>query len=85
MIVGTLMAQSQDFAPTYPLDLFGTKINAYTGVFALTANLIVTAVLTLVLRRSGPADAADETRTEDFDELAEGAEPPPRGATVPAA
>jgi len=78
MVVGTLMAQSQDFAPTYPLELFGTKINAYTGVFALAANLVVTVALTLVLRRGGPADAGDETRAEDFDELAEDAEPPPR-------
>ncbi len=35
MTVGTLMAQSQDFAPTYPLEIFGTTINAYTGIFAL--------------------------------------------------
>ena len=85
MILGTLMAQSQDFAPTYPLELFGTKINAYTGVIALAANLVVTVGLTLVLRRSGPADAADETRSQDFDELAEGAEPPPRGVPLPVA
>ncbi|MDX6704505.1 MAG: solute:Na+ symporter, family [Solirubrobacteraceae bacterium] len=85
MILGTLMAQSQDFAPTYPLELFGTKVNAYTGVIALAANLVVTVGLTLVLRRSGPADAADETRSQDFDELAEDAEPPPRGAPLPVA
>ncbi|MDX6682020.1 MAG: solute:Na+ symporter, family, partial [Solirubrobacteraceae bacterium] len=35
MTVGTLMAASQDFAPTYPLTLLGTKINAYTGILAL--------------------------------------------------
>ncbi|MEA2182673.1 MAG: solute:Na+ symporter, family [Solirubrobacteraceae bacterium] len=85
MILGTLMAQSQDFAPTYPLELFGTKVNAYTGVIALAANLVVTVGLSLVLRRSGPADAADETRSQDFDELAEDAEPPPRGAPLPVA
>ena len=44
MALGTLMAASQDFAPTYPLELFGTTINAYTGVFALAANLVVTLV-----------------------------------------
>jgi len=69
-------------APTYPLEIFGTKINAYTGLFALAANLVVTIGLTLVLRSAGPADAGDETRTEDFDELAEGAEPPSRGEPV---
>ena len=66
MVVGTLMAQLQDFAPTYPLELFGTKVNAYTGVFALAANLIVSVGLTLVLRRAAPADARDETRPEDY-------------------
>ncbi|MDX6688785.1 MAG: solute:Na+ symporter, family [Solirubrobacteraceae bacterium] len=86
MTVGTLMAQSQDFAATYPLDLFGTKINAYTGVFALVANLIVTLGLTLVLRTAGHRDPGDETQPKDFDELAEGELPAPvRGAPVPVA
>ena len=49
--------------PTYPLELFGTTINAYTGVFALAANLVVTIALTLVLRRVGRRrDDGDETR-----------------------
>jgi len=72
MTVGTLMAQSQDFAPTYPLEILGTKINAYTGIFALAANLVVTLTLTVVLRHAAKVeDAADETRPQDFDELAE--------------
>jgi SSS family solute:Na+ symporter len=84
MVLGTLMAQSQNFAPAYPLDLFGTKINAYTGVFALAANLIVTLVLTVVLRAAGVGDAGDETRAPDFDELAEDAEyPPVQGIPAP--
>jgi SSS family solute:Na+ symporter len=85
MTLGTLMAASQDFAPTYPLELFGTTINAYTGVFALAANLVVTLSLTVVLRRSGIADAGDETRAGDFDELAEDAEYPAAGAPAPVA
>jgi SSS family solute:Na+ symporter len=90
MTVGTLMAQSQDFAATYPLDVFGTTINAYTGVFALTANLVVTLSLTLLLRRGGAgeraADAADETQPADYDELAEDTVyPPPRGTPAPVA
>jgi SSS family solute:Na+ symporter len=82
MVLGTLMAASQDFAPTYPLTLLGTKINAYTGIFALAANVVVTLVLTLVLRRAGMRDAGDETRTQDFDELAEDATYPVRGVPV---
>jgi SSS family solute:Na+ symporter len=86
MTVGTLMAQSQDFAPTYPLEIFGTTINAYTGVFALAANLVVTLTLTVVLRHGANAeDAADETRPADFDELGEDAVYPPPAAPVPVA
>jgi SSS family solute:Na+ symporter len=84
MVLGTLMAQSQDFAPTYPLDLFGTKINAYTGVFALAANLVVTLVLTVALRAAAVRDGGDETESADFDELAEDAAYPLRGAPAPA-
>jgi SSS family solute:Na+ symporter len=86
MTVGTLMAQSQGFAPTYPLEILGTKINAYTGVFALAANLVVTLTLTVVLRHGAKVeDAADDTQPEDFDELAEDAVYPPPGAPVPVA
>jgi SSS family solute:Na+ symporter len=86
MTVGTLMAQSQDFAPTYPLELLGTKINAYTGIFALAANLVVTLTLTVVLRHGAKVeDAADETRPQDFDELAEDAVYPLPGAPAPVA
>jgi lauroyl/myristoyl acyltransferase len=85
MTVGTLMASSQDFAPTYPLDFFGTKINAYTGVFALAANLVVTLVLTAVLRAAGAGDPGDETHAKDFDELAEDAVYPAPGVPAPVA
>jgi SSS family solute:Na+ symporter len=85
MVLGTLMAASQKFAPTYPLTLLGTKINAYTGVFALAANVVVTVVLTLVLRRAGMRDAGDETRARDFDELAEDATYPLPGVPAPVA
>jgi SSS family solute:Na+ symporter len=85
MTVGTLMAASQDFAPAYPLELFGTTINAYTGVFALAANLIVTLTLTLVLRVAAAGDTGDDTRTADYDELAEDAAYPARPAPAPVA
>jgi len=86
MTVGTLMAESQDFAPTYPLEILGTKINAYTGIFALAANLVVTLALTVVLRHGAKIeDAADETRPKDFDELGEDAVYPRPGAPAPVA
>jgi hypothetical protein len=74
------MAQSQDFAPAYPLDVLGLHVNAYTGVFALAANLVVTLALTLALRAAGVPDPGDETRAGDYDELAEDAVYPERGA-----
>ncbi|MGH2943359.1 MAG: monocarboxylate uptake permease MctP [Solirubrobacteraceae bacterium] len=86
MAVGTLMAASQDFAPTYPLEAFGTTINAYTGVFALAANLVVTLALTVALRHgANHQDDGDETRPKDFDELAEDAVYPRPGVPAPAA
>jgi SSS family solute:Na+ symporter len=84
MTVGTLMAQSQDFAPTYPLEILGTTINAYTGIFALAANLVVTLSLTVALRHGANVeDAADETQPKDFDELSEDAVYPLPGAPAP--
>jgi SSS family solute:Na+ symporter len=80
MVAGTLMAQSQNFAPAYPLDVLGLHVNAYTGVFALAANLVVTLALTLALRAAGVPDPGDETRAGDYDELAEDAVYPERGA-----
>jgi SSS family solute:Na+ symporter len=85
MALGTLMAASQDFAPAYPLTVLGTKINAYTGIFALAANVVVTVVLTLVLCRAGMRDTGDETHARDFDELAEDATYPVGGVPAPVA
>jgi solute:Na+ symporter, SSS family len=86
MTAGTLMAASQDFAPTYPLQVLGTKINAYTGVIALAANLLVTLALTALLRTgSGASDDADETRPPDYDERAEDALYPQPRAPAPVA
>lgn len=84
MVLGTLMAASQDFAPAYPLELLGTTINAYTGLFALAANLVVTLTLTAILRRAGADDAGDETQPADYDELAEDAPASAAGAPAPA-
>jgi SSS family solute:Na+ symporter len=71
MVLGTYLAAKNDFMAPYPLDLFGWKIKAYTGIIALVANAIVTVGLTLALRASGSDDRLDETRPEDFDELAD--------------
>jgi SSS family solute:Na+ symporter len=52
----------------YALSNFGvdTKLTIYTGVIALTVNLVVAAIGTLVLRAVGAADGADATRPADY-------------------
>jgi solute:Na+ symporter, SSS family len=77
MVVGTWMAASQEFAPVYPLEVFGLSINAYTALFAVGLNLVLAVVLTLVLGDRGRADEADETAPEEYDELRETREPAP--------
>jgi triphosphoribosyl-dephospho-CoA synthetase len=64
------MAADQSFKTSvYNLDLFGWHFSAYEGVFALIANLIVSAGLTVVFRLVGARDRADETREEDYSEF----------------
>lgn len=52
----------------YALSEFGfdTKVTMYTGIIALVINIIVTVVASLVLRATGPAREADETREHDY-------------------
>jgi SSS family solute:Na+ symporter len=78
MVWGTWMANSLDFkSSVYPLDFAGIHFSAYEAIFALAANLIVTVVLTVVLRLVGAHDRGDQTRAEDYFELRhEPARPP---------
>jgi solute:Na+ symporter, SSS family len=71
MGIGTWMAQDSSFKTSvYALNLFGWHFSAYEAVFALVANLIVSAVLTVVLSLVGARDrAGDDTRPEDYEEL----------------
>jgi len=73
MVVGTVIASSQDFAPTYEF----AGIIAYTAIWALLLNLAISGALTLVLRAFGAGDTADETHPDDYDELVESRRPPP--------
>jgi SSS family solute:Na+ symporter len=67
MTFGTIMAVANDFTPV--TTVFG--INCYTAFSAFLLNVIVSVGLTLILRATGSRDELDETRAEDFDELAE--------------
>jgi solute:Na+ symporter, SSS family len=75
MVAGTWIAASQDFAPVWQLPVL--DVTAYTALVALALNLLVSAVVTVVLRDRGRADERDETRPEDYDELEETREPAP--------
>jgi hypothetical protein len=44
---------------------------------ALVLNLVVATAVTLVMGRRGRADRLDETRPEEYDELAEAVRPAP--------
>ena len=73
MVLGTTMAASQGFAPTFPLALSGLTFNGYTGLFALVANLVVAVVLTPVFSALGAPDGEDETSDADYENYAEAA------------
>ena len=70
MALGTWMAADQDLkSSVYALNWAGIHFTAYEAVFALALNLIVTVVLTALLRAVGLRDAADDTRADDYYEL----------------
>ena len=75
MVAGTWIAISQDYTPVWATPVIGAT--AYTGLVALTLNLAVSAVLTVLLGSRGRADERDETRPEEYDELRETREPAP--------
>jgi SSS family solute:Na+ symporter len=70
-VSGTWIAASQDFTPTWLLTVFGVDINAYTAIWAVALNLVVTVVLTLVFRATGTVDDTDETTPADYEERVE--------------
>jgi solute:Na+ symporter, SSS family len=75
MVVGTWIASSQDYTPVWDTPIVGATV--YTGLVAVTLNLVVAGVLTVLLGSRGRADELDETRDEDYDELHETHEPAP--------
>jgi solute:Na+ symporter, SSS family len=82
MVAGTWIAASQSFTPTWLVTIFGVDINAYTAIWSLLLNLIVSVVLTFVFRAVGKADDADETAPADYEERVETGRPAPV-ATAP--
>jgi solute:Na+ symporter, SSS family len=77
MVFGTWVAASQDFVPTWTATILGVTVNAYTAVWALALNLVISSVLTLVFRAAGAADDTDETTAVDYEERVETGRPAP--------
>src|SRR3954454_12742104 len=80
MVAGTWIAASQSFTPTWATTILGVDVNAYTAIWSLLLNLIVTTVLTLLIRGAGKADDRDETTPADYDERIETGRPAPVAA-----
>src|SRR3954449_7745205 len=68
MVSGTWIAASQDFTPTWAATILGVNVNAYTAIWSLLLNLVVTTVLTLLFRATRTVDDYDETTPADYDE-----------------
>jgi SSS family solute:Na+ symporter len=65
--LGTWMVVELGFkSSTYPLHLLGLTIPCYAAVSALVANLLVSWLLTLVLRAATATQFADETSEADY-------------------
>jgi SSS family solute:Na+ symporter len=77
MLVGTLMAASQEFKPVFPVG----DITIYAALLALGANLVISTVGTLILRATGAPEGPDETDPDDYDELGEQVEREPLPAS----
>ncbi len=66
MILGTWMAASVNFAPVFPITLFGTTIPCYIALSSLIVNLIVTVVLSLLFNPVISDRHRDVTTAEDY-------------------
>jgi SSS family solute:Na+ symporter len=74
MVAGTAMTASQAFSSIFPLSIGGFSFAAYAGLYALAANLVVAAILTLVFPALGATHGEDETSDTDYLEFGEAAE-----------
>src|SRR5436190_2738606 len=71
MVSGTWIAASQSFIPTWTKTILGVDLNLYTAIWSVALNLVVTAVVTALIRAAGKADDRDETTPADYEERVE--------------
>jgi SSS family solute:Na+ symporter len=64
--LGTWMAASVNFAPAYPLVLFGTTVPCYIALAALVVNIAVSVVLSLFLNAVWSDRHKDVTVATDY-------------------
>jgi SSS family solute:Na+ symporter len=68
MVVGTWMAYSTGtIKPVYALAIGGSTYSVYIGILAGALNIVVTTVLSFVLRAMGAAEAKDQTVAADYE------------------
>lgn len=72
MVCGSWMALHLDFEGSqYTLDVLGVHFVGFIGMFALALNLVISVVVTAVLRATGNGDEGDETVPEDYTDRAQ--------------
>ena len=64
--LGTWMAASVNFAPVYPLHIFGTTVPCYIALASLVVNVVVSVVLSLVLNAVSSDRHKDVTVASDY-------------------
>ena len=64
--LGTWMVASNNFAPVYPLKLFGVGFPCYVALAALVVNIAVAFVVSLYLNRVASDRDQDMTAAEDY-------------------
>ncbi len=67
MVSGSWMAYSVQFKPIYTLVINGYSIPGYSALYALIINLVVTSVITLVIRAAKMQSSADLTMNADYE------------------
>ncbi len=66
MLVGSVMAITNNFNSSYPLKVGGTTVIVYAALAALIINVVVAAVLTPIFVQTGARRGADNIAPADF-------------------
>jgi solute:Na+ symporter, SSS family len=67
MVIGTGVAWSAGFKPTWALAVAGHDFSGYTALYSLALNVAVASILTVLMRAFGLAADRDETIASDYE------------------